>query len=80
MKTLFSVSAVAILVALALSCGPEAPPPDPGVENADLGIRLSAVPDSLVVAQNQGPDLELKPADETVPGRLWFTAGPEVGG
>ena len=81
MKTLFSVASAAILVVLALSCGPEAtPPPDPGVENADLGIRLSAVPDSLVVARNQGPDLELKPADEMVSGRLWFTAGPEVAG
>jgi hypothetical protein len=80
-KTLFSIAAAAILVVLALSCGPEAPPPpDPGVENAELGVRLTAVPDTLVVAQNQGPDLELKPADETVPGRMWFTAGPEVEG
>ena len=80
MKTLFSIAAAAMLVVLALSCGPTAPPPDPGIENADLGIRLTAVPESLAVVQNQGPSLELKPAGETASGRLWFSVGPEVDG
>ena len=71
-----------ILIALSVvACaGPPAPPPDPGVENLDLGIRLAAVPDGLVVTDNQGTSLQLRPADENVGGVLWIAVGPEQAG
>ncbi len=68
-----------VLIALSVvACaGPPPPPPDPGVENRDLDIRLGTVPDGLVVADNQGTSLELRPADENLGGVLWFAVGPE---
>ena len=68
-----------ILIALSVAAcaGPPAPPPDPGVENIDLGIRLTAVPDGLVVTDNQGTSLQLRPADENVGGVLWIAVSPE---
>ena len=71
-----------VLIALSLvACaGPPAPPPDPGVENLDLDIRLAAVPDGLLVADNQGTSLQLRPTGENVGGVLWFTVGPEQDG
>lgn len=62
---------------LVAACAPAPPPPDPGVENLDLGIRLSGVPESFVVASNQGSILEFRPAGETAEGKLWFSATPE---
>ena len=59
------------------ACAPPPSPPDPSVENPGLGIRLNAVPESLVVASNQGSRLELRPAAEDVDGKLWFSVAPE---
>ena len=71
-----------VLIALSVvACaGPPAPPPDAAVENLDLGIRLAAVPDGLLVTDNQGTSLQLKPAGENVEGVLWFAVGPEQAG
>jgi len=38
------------------------------------------MPDGLVVTDNQGTSLELRPADEYVGGILWFAVGPEQQG
>jgi len=67
-------------VVLTAACAPPPPPPDPGVENLDLGIRLNGIPDSLVVAANQGSMLELRPTGEGVDGTLWFSVAPEEQG
>ena len=71
-----------ILIALSVvACaGPPPPPPDPGVENLDLGIHLAAVPDGLLVTDNQGTSFQLRPADENIAGVLWFAVGPEQAG
>jgi hypothetical protein len=66
-----------VTTVLVAACAPAPPPPDPGVENLDLGIRLSGVPESLVVATNQESKLELRPAGETAEGKLWFSVTPE---
>jgi len=70
---------VPVLIALSVAAcaGPQATPPDPGVENLDLGIRMAAIPDGLVVTDNQGTSLQLRPADENVGGVLWFAVSPE---
>ena len=68
---------VFIALAVVACAGPPPPPPDPGVDNRDLNIRLAAVPDGLVVADNQGTSLELRPTDENLGGVLWFAVGPE---
>jgi hypothetical protein len=64
----------------ALSCT-EPPPPsqpiDTSVDNAELGIRLAAVPEGLAVTINQGTKLELHPTDEGVEGVMSFNVGPE---
>ncbi len=46
-----------VLIALvAVACaGPSTTTPDPRIENLDLDIQLTAIPDGLVVADN--PDL-----------------------
>ena len=71
-----------ILIALSVAAcaGPPAPSPDQGVENIDLGIRLTAVPDGLVVTDNQSTSLQLRPADENIEGVLWIAVGPEQSG
>lgn len=74
--------AVVVTVALlALSCGGPTPPPEPTViQNIDLGITLSGLPDGLVLASNQGSSLELRPSDPLQGGVLWFSVGPEQEG
>lgn len=72
--------AVLCLVLLALTCSKPAPPPDTGVENTALGVKLVSVPEGLTVSINQGDTLELKPADEGTAGRVWFTVRPEPEG
>jgi hypothetical protein len=71
---------VLCLALLALTCSEPAPPPDTSVENAALGIKLTSLPEGLVLAINQGETLELKPADEGTAGRVWFVARPEQEG
>jgi hypothetical protein len=73
---------VVVLALTALTCSqPQpAPPPDTGIENIDLGIKLASVPEGLAEAINQGSDLELRPTDESVGGVLWFAVGPEQRG
>ena len=71
---------LAITLAAVACAGPSAQPPDPRVENLDLDLRLTAIPDGLVVADNQGTSLELRPADEFVGGIVWFAVGPEQQG
>lgn len=74
--------AVVVTVALlALSCGGPTPPPEPTViQNIDLGITLSGLPDGLALASNQGTSLELRPSDPLQGGVLWFAVGPEQEG
>jgi hypothetical protein len=74
--------AVVVAVALlALSCEGPTPPPEPTViQNIDLGITLSGLPDGLVLASNQGSSLELRPSDPLQGGALWFSVGPEQEG
>jgi len=72
---------VVAVALLALSCGGPAPPPEPYlIQNLDLGITLSGLPDGLVLASNQGTSLELRPSDPLVGGILWFEVGPEQEG
>ena len=73
---------VASLLCLVLSaCSqPEPPAVNLGVENLDLAIRLTTIPEGLVVAANQGSSLELRPTDETAGGVIWFAVGPETVG
>ena len=70
--------AVAAAVLFA-TCAP-APPPDPGVTNAELGIRLAAVPEGFEVARNDRAVLELRPVGGIVGGTILFTVGPEETG
>ncbi len=72
---------IVVLLSLgALTCSQPAPPPDTGVENTELGVKLAAMPEGLVLANNQGDSLELRPADEGKAGLVWFVAGPEQEG
>ena len=73
---------VVVLALTALTCSqPQpAPPPDTGIENIDLGIKLASVPKGLAEAVNQGSNLELRPTDEGVVGVVWFAVGPEKRG
>ena len=57
--------------------GEPTPPPDLGVTNEALGIRLAAVPEEFEVAVNQGNQLELVPVESSVGGRVTFTVGEE---
>ena len=70
---------VPVLIAMSVvACaGPQETPPDPGVDNLDLDIRMAGVPDGLVVSENQGTSLQMRPADENIGGVLWFAVGPE---
>jgi len=69
-----------LFLAVSACSSPEPPVVDTGVENLDLAIRLSAIPDGLVVAANQGTSLELRPVGETADGVIWFVVGPEQTG
>lgn len=69
-----------LLAAVTLTCSQPGPPPDRSIENLDLGIRLAALPAGLALAANQGTSLELKPADESRGGIIWFAVGPEQEG
>jgi hypothetical protein len=79
MNRLAGAISLAALVSVVVSCAaPEPPPPPPtGVENRDLGIGLTAVPEELTVAANQGSSLELSPVNPALGGTIWFAVGPE---
>jgi hypothetical protein len=69
-------------VVVAAGCANRQPPApvDPSVTNEDLGLRLTSVPADFVVDLNQGPDLELVPAEPSVGGRVTFSVGEEEQG
>jgi hypothetical protein len=67
---------LAVVVSV-VACSQPAPPPDRGVDNPALGVRLAALPEDLRVAENQGSTLVLRPADETVGGVIRFAVGSE---
>lgn len=80
MKLLATASLSLVLALALLSCAqpPEPPPPPPpGVENAELDITLTSVPEGLRVAANQGSNLKLEPVDPAVGGAIRFEVGPE---
>jgi hypothetical protein len=74
------VAACVVCLVLSACSQPEPPAVNPGVENSALGIRLTTVPDGLVVTENRGTNLELRPADETLGGVIRFSVGPETTG
>ncbi|MDX2438491.1 MAG: hypothetical protein QNL88_15775 [Acidobacteriota bacterium] len=70
-----------VVIALAVSCAaPIAPPESVVIQNIDLGLALSGLPDGLKLASNQGTSLELRPTDDMIGGILWFAVGPEQEG
>jgi hypothetical protein len=70
---------ILVLALTSLTCSQPAQPPDSGIENIDLGIKLASVPEGLAIAVNQGSDLELRPIDESTVGVVRFAVGPEQG-
>lgn len=74
------ITTVLCLALLALTCSGPTPPPDTGIDNTELGIKLASTPEGLALSVNRGDTLELRPADEGTAGRLWFTARPEQKG
>ena len=75
-----STLALLVMTTIALSCAAPEPPPPPEptrIENAELGVILGGLPDSLAVAVNEGATLELAPADELTEGSLTFEVGPQ---
>jgi hypothetical protein len=69
------------VIILALSCAAPVPTPEStAIENVDLGLTLSGLPPGLVLASNQGSSFELRPADQSQGGILWFKVGPEQEG
>ena len=74
------VLSLLLLILTVFSCAePEPPPPQQvGVQNHDLGISLSSVPEDLAVASNQGSSLELRPLNPAFEGIMWFEVGPPV--
>lgn len=79
--TMMPRSLAAVVILLALSCAaPTAPPETVEIQNIDLGLALSGLPDGLELASNQGTSLELRPTDDLVGGILWFAVGPEQEG
>ncbi len=71
------VLALLAVALTALTCSRPAPPEDPGVENAELGIRLVSVPEGLTVVANEGRTLVLKPSAEGADGSIVFAVGRE---
>lgn len=69
-------------VLAAAACADRQPPApvDQSVTNEVLGLRLTSVPSDFVVDVNQGPDLELVPAERSVGGRVTFSVGQEEQG
>ena len=71
----------AFVILLALSCAaPSSPPAPTTIQNIDLGLELTGLPDGLTLSSNQGTSLELRPTDPAKGGVLWFSVGPEQDG
>ena len=65
------------VLAGSLACGqPAEPPPDRGVVNPALGLRLAAVPDGFTVVRNQDDQLVLEPTAEDTSGAVTVNVGP----
>ena len=74
-------TSAAVIILLALSCAAPSSPPEPtAIQNIDLGLELTGLPDGLALASNQGTSLELRPTDPSEGGVLWFAVGPEQEG
>jgi hypothetical protein len=81
MQRICLVAGLALTIVLSISCGARNPEPvDTSITNVELGISLAAIPDGLVVAENQGAILRLQPEGEGAAGTLWFEVGPEQEG
>lgn len=81
---MFKIFAVAVLIlpiGVALTgCGPE-PPPSPAapqpVENPQLGLELTDVPEGFVLESNEGEEIVLERRAGLTPGMMVVTARPE---
>ena len=72
---------LSLVAAISMGCGGHADePPAHGVSNDVLELRLASIPSDFVVTVNEGDQLELAPASQSVQGRVWFTVGPEESG
>lgn len=81
-RSCLTVAALILPLALALaSCGPEPPPsptaPQP-VENAQLGLQLTDVPEGFVLGANEGEEIVLERRAGLTPGTMVVTARPEL--
>lgn len=72
--------ALAAAVLLATCAPAPTTPPDTSVTNAELGIRLAAVPEGFEVARSEGAVLELRPVGGIAGGSVLFAVGPEETG
>jgi hypothetical protein len=70
------VAGVSLVLPLACAQPPESPPVE--VVNEELGVRLNGLPEGLAVGENQGPNLQLRPAAPEKQGGIWFDVGPET--
>ena len=56
---------IALFVLLSLSCAAPQSAPEPAtIENLDLDLTLSALPEGMALVSNQGTSLELQPTAE----------------
>lgn len=68
-----------VALVLLLGCAqPSEPPPPVEVVNKELGVNLSSLPAGLTVGENEGRNLELRPAAPEKKGGIWFDVGPET--
>ena len=86
-KSFSSLFLLVTLCALMMlpGCQPKEPEPEPDppqrVENSEVGVVLTDVPDFFFLEVNDGSRLELVPADGTTAGRVFVRAGEqETGG
>lgn len=76
-------STLILLAPLALACGKsESPPPAPPaaaasatIDNAQLGLRVTALPDGFKLVENQGEQLVFEASSDGIPAALTVTVG-----
>ena len=77
-----TLTVLTLPVALGLfGCGPEPPPPPAApqpVENEQLALRLTDVPEGFVLASNEGEEIVLERRAGLTPGTIVVTARPEL--